>query len=112
MFDEAEVHEQFTEAPALEFCALCLERLGQVLWDEGVARDQSSTELRTLARYRNRVNQPSLEVDKSLAADVVNDMETASGLLVCEATERNFDGGGREVAFEHGRPPTLERLLR
>ena len=68
--------------------------------------------VRTLARYRNRVDQPSLEVDERLAADVVDNMEAASGLFVRQATERNFDGGGREFAFEHGRPPTLERLLR
>ncbi len=112
MFDEAEVHEQFAQAPALKFGALRLERLGQVFGDEGVARDQPSAELRALARYRNRVDQPSLEVDERLAAGVVDDMEAASGLLVREATEGYFDGGGREFAFEHGRPPTLERLMR
>jgi len=105
------VHEQLAEPPTLEFGALGLERLGQVLRHQGVARDQPRAELRTLPGHRNGIDQAALEIDQGFVAVVVHDMQTTGRLFGGEVGKHGLDGSGRQVAFEHGRPPTSYRRL-
>ena len=103
--DVAQVHEELTQAPALQLGPLDLERLGERLRGQRAARHQPDAEHRAATRHHDGVDQPVAQVDLGLVALLVAHVHAARGALAGEVVQDGLDGPGEEGALGHERPP-------
>ena len=105
LIDVAEVHEQLTEAPALELGALRLEGVAEGLRGEGSGGDEPGAELWSTTRDDNGVHPTAAQEDLALLYPVV-DVQAAAGHPVGKLREDRGNRGAAEVSLEHARPPS------
>ena len=98
--DEAEMHEELAEAPALELGALHLQRLCQCFRSEDAGGHEADAEQRTAARDRDRVDVAVPEPHCRLLALGLGHDEAAGGLLGGQL-EQEAVHAGREAAVRH-----------
>jgi hypothetical protein len=105
LFDVPEVHEKLAETPALEFAALCLQRVGEGFWGECPRGDEFRAELGSRARDLDGVHEACLEVEQRLVVIVTDDDQAAGRAVPGQIHQQQTERRTRQVALEHQRPP-------
>ena len=104
--DVAEVHEQLTQAPALQLGALDLQRLGEGLGRQGATGHQAYAEHHPAAGHVDGVDLAVPEVDLGLVAFLVADEQAPGGAGVRQIVQHGLDGVGEEGTLGHELPPS------
>ena len=104
--DVPEVHQQLTQAPALQLGALDLQRLGEGLRGEGATGHQAYAEHHPAAGHVDGVDLAVAQVDLGLVAFLVADEQAPGGAGVRQVVQHGLDGVGEEGALGHELPPS------